>query len=123
MTPSSDPDTPDGTPAPWPIPSVVDLSQLYGQLGQRRETLALLEEGFRQHSPLLLDIQNDCSFDFVHNDQRYRSLIKKIGLRQPGKPSRPARSKAAKYDTACHIWSVAGIPPQRVDLDCGHSER
>jgi TolB-like protein/DNA-binding winged helix-turn-helix (wHTH) protein len=60
--------------------SVVDLARLYGQLGQREKTLALLEEGYRQHSPLLLDIQNDCSFDFLHNDERYRSLIKRIGL-------------------------------------------
>ena len=60
--------------------SVVDLARLYGQLGQREKTLALLEEGYRQHSPLLLDIQNDCSFDFLHNDERYRSLVQKIGL-------------------------------------------
>jgi TolB-like protein/DNA-binding winged helix-turn-helix (wHTH) protein len=60
--------------------SVVDLALLYGKLGQREKTLALLEEGYRQHSPLLLDIQNDCSFDFLHTDQRYRSLIQKIGL-------------------------------------------
>lgn len=60
--------------------SVVDLAGLYGQLGQRDKTLDLLEEGYRQHSPLLLDIQNDCSFDFLHSDPRYRSLIRKIGL-------------------------------------------
>ncbi len=60
--------------------SVVDLARLYGQLGQREKTLALLEEGYRQHSPVLLDIQNDCSFDLLHNDERYRSLVRKIGL-------------------------------------------
>lgn len=60
--------------------SVVDLAGLYGQLGQREKALSLLEEGYRQHSPLLLDIQNDCSFDFLHNNERYRALIKQIGL-------------------------------------------
>ena len=43
--------------------------------------MSLLEEGYSQHSPLLLDIQNECSFDLLHNDERYRALIRKIGLR------------------------------------------
>jgi TolB-like protein/DNA-binding winged helix-turn-helix (wHTH) protein len=60
--------------------SVVDVARLYGQLGQREKALALLEEGYHQHSPLLLDIQNDCSFDFLHSDPRYRALVQKIGL-------------------------------------------
>jgi hypothetical protein len=30
----------------------------------------------------MLDIQNDPAYDFLHNDQRYRSLITKIGLPQ-----------------------------------------
>ena len=67
-------------PPPGQYLSVVDLARLYGQLGQREKTLALLDEGYRQHSPVLLDTQNDCSFDFLHNDERYRALIKKIGL-------------------------------------------
>jgi hypothetical protein len=60
--------------------SPVDLALLYAQLGQRQKTLALLEEGFRQHSPQLLDIQTDPAYDFLHADQRYRSIIRKIGL-------------------------------------------
>jgi tetratricopeptide (TPR) repeat protein len=56
------------------------LADLYGQLGQRKKTLALLEEAYRQHSPLLLDIQNDRDFDFLHTDERYRSIIRKTGL-------------------------------------------
>ena len=34
--------------------SPVDLALQYAQLGRREETLALLEEGYRQHSPLLI---------------------------------------------------------------------
>jgi TolB-like protein/DNA-binding winged helix-turn-helix (wHTH) protein len=60
--------------------SPVDLAYAYAQLGEREKTLALLEEGYSQHSPLLLDIQNDPAFDFLHADPRYRSLVKKIGL-------------------------------------------
>ena len=62
--------------------SPVEMALLYAQLGQREKTLALLEEGYRQHSPYMLDIQNDPAYDFLHNDQRYRSLITKIGLPQ-----------------------------------------
>jgi TolB-like protein/DNA-binding winged helix-turn-helix (wHTH) protein len=60
--------------------SPVVLASLYGRFGNRAKTLALLEEGFQQHSPQLLDIQNDPAFDFLHTDERYRSLVQRIGL-------------------------------------------
>jgi TolB-like protein/DNA-binding winged helix-turn-helix (wHTH) protein len=56
------------------------FASLYAQLGDREHTLALLEEGYRQHSPSVLWIQSDPSFDFLHADPRYRSLIQKMGL-------------------------------------------
>jgi hypothetical protein len=28
----------------------------------------------------MLDIQNDPAYDFLHSDERYRSIIRKIGL-------------------------------------------
>jgi TolB-like protein len=60
--------------------SPVDLALQYAQLGRREETLALLEEGYRQHSPLLLWIQCDPAYDFLHGEERYRSIIRRIGL-------------------------------------------
>lgn len=60
--------------------SVFDLAILYAQLRQPGRTLALLEEGYRRHSPQLLNIQNIAYFDFLHKDERYRSLIRRIGL-------------------------------------------
>jgi tetratricopeptide (TPR) repeat protein len=57
-----------------------DLAALYAELDDREHTLALLEEGYRQHSPDELFIQSDPSFDFLHADPRYRSLIQKMGL-------------------------------------------
>jgi TolB-like protein/DNA-binding winged helix-turn-helix (wHTH) protein len=60
--------------------SPIALANLYGQLGNRLKTLALLEESFQHHSPLMLEIQNDPAFDFLHRDERYRSLIRRIGL-------------------------------------------
>lgn len=59
---------------------VVDLAGLYGQLHQREKTLALLDEGYRQHAPHLLDIQITPDFDFLHKDERYRSLVRKAGI-------------------------------------------
>ena len=50
------------------------------QLGRREETLALLEEGYQQHDPELLWIENDPAYDFLHGDERYRSIIRRIGL-------------------------------------------
>ena len=60
--------------------SPVDLALQYAQLGRREETLTLLEEGYRQHSPLLLWIQTDPAYDFLHGEERYRSIIKQLGL-------------------------------------------
>lgn len=63
--------------------SPVDLALQYAQLGEREPTLSLLEEGYRQHSPQLIEeVQEDPAFDFLHSDGRYQSLIKRIGLPQ-----------------------------------------
>jgi tetratricopeptide (TPR) repeat protein len=60
--------------------SAPDFAYCYAQLGEREQTLALLEGAYRQHSPQLLWIQCDPAFDFVHSDERYRAIIKGMGL-------------------------------------------
>jgi tetratricopeptide (TPR) repeat protein len=61
--------------------SPVDLAALHAQLGEREETLRLLEEGYQHHSPQLLEnVQSDPAYDFLHSDPRYRVLIQKTGL-------------------------------------------
>ena len=60
--------------------SSYDLAQSYAELKQKEKTLDLLEEGFRIRDPNLLYVQCDPAYDFLHSDQRYRSLITKIGL-------------------------------------------
>ena len=61
--------------------SPVDFALQYAQLGHGEQTLAQLEEAYRQHSPGLVDgIQDDPAYDFLHSDERYKALIKKIGL-------------------------------------------
>ena len=60
--------------------SPVDLALQYAQLGQKEQTLSLLEAAYREHSPLLLWIQDDPAYDFLHSDERYRAIIKATGL-------------------------------------------
>ena len=58
----------------------IELARLYAQLGDRERTLAQLEEGYRQHAPRILWIQSEPAFDFLHSDERYHSIVKRIGL-------------------------------------------
>jgi tetratricopeptide (TPR) repeat protein len=60
--------------------SPMKLAVLQAQLGHRDETLALLEEAFRQHAADMLWVQTDPAYDFLHSDERYRSIVKRIGL-------------------------------------------
>jgi TolB-like protein/DNA-binding winged helix-turn-helix (wHTH) protein len=60
--------------------SPVDIAFQYAQLGQKEEALSYLEEGYRQHSPMLLWIQTDPAYDFLHGEERYRAIVKGIGL-------------------------------------------
>ena len=50
------------------------------RLKRKEETLRLLEESYLERSPWLVMIQNEPEFDFLHSDERYRALVKKIGL-------------------------------------------
>ena len=60
--------------------SPVDLALQYAILGDHENAIANLEKGFQEHSPLLLWIQCDPAYDFLHDDPRYRSLVQRIGL-------------------------------------------
>jgi Tfp pilus assembly protein PilF len=52
----------------------------FGELHRKDETLRYLEEAYGERSPGLAWVQHSPEFDFLHGDQRYRALIKKIGL-------------------------------------------
>lgn len=61
--------------------SPLDLALQYAQLGMREETLSELEEAYRQRSPQLIDhVQTDPAYDFLNSDERYRAIIKGMGL-------------------------------------------
>jgi tetratricopeptide (TPR) repeat protein len=52
----------------------------YGELHRKDETLRYLEEAYGERSPGLAWVQHSPEFDFLHGDERYRSLIRRIGL-------------------------------------------
>ena len=60
--------------------SPMEFALQYAQLGRREETLASLEEAYQQHAPDLLWVQNDPAYDFLHTDERYRAIIKRMGF-------------------------------------------
>jgi len=60
--------------------SPIFLAGLTAQLDERQETLTLLERGYEEHSPALLEVQFDPAYDFLHGEERYRSIIRKAGL-------------------------------------------
>jgi hypothetical protein len=67
--------------APTRRVSTFVLADLHGRLSEHNETLALLEQGVNERDPLLLLlIQSDPAFDFLHADPHYRSLIRQMGL-------------------------------------------
>jgi TolB-like protein/DNA-binding winged helix-turn-helix (wHTH) protein/Tfp pilus assembly protein PilF len=60
--------------------SPVELASYYAQLGDKERALALLEEGYRQHSTDILWIQGDPAYDFLHSDPRFRSIVQRTGV-------------------------------------------
>jgi TolB-like protein/DNA-binding winged helix-turn-helix (wHTH) protein/Flp pilus assembly protein TadD len=62
--------------------SPMEFALQYAQLGRREEALASLEEAYQQRAPYLIWIQNDPAYDFLHPDQRYQSIMKRMGLPQ-----------------------------------------
>ncbi len=60
--------------------SPVDIASRYACLGNKEMTLKYLEDALREHSAWLVFIQNEPLFDFLHSDERYRAIVKKMGL-------------------------------------------
>ena len=64
--------------------SPIELASYYAQLGDKEHALALIEEGYRQHSTDFLWVPDDPAFDFLHSEVRYQALLGK--LRWPSVP-------------------------------------
>jgi len=56
------------------------LAHAYAQLRMREEALASLEAAYKARAPFLVFLQSDPDFDFLHGEERYRSIVRKMGL-------------------------------------------
>jgi len=63
-----------GDVSPW------ELAQAYARLGRKEDALKYLEDAYRERSPGLVMLQNQPILDFLHSDERYRAIVKKMGL-------------------------------------------
>jgi TolB-like protein/DNA-binding winged helix-turn-helix (wHTH) protein/tetratricopeptide (TPR) repeat protein len=58
----------------------MDLADLYGLLGDREGTIRSMQNGFKDHHARIAWIQATPWFDFVHSDERYRAIVRQVGL-------------------------------------------
>ena len=59
--------------------SLAEIAMRYAELRDKDKTLQLLEQACHQRSTDCLWIQMDPQFDFLHEDTRYRALVKYVG--------------------------------------------
>jgi hypothetical protein len=57
-----------------------EIASTYAYRRDQEKTLKYLEDALREHSAWLVFIQNEPIFDFLHSDERYRAIVKKLGL-------------------------------------------
>jgi hypothetical protein len=60
--------------------SPIDFAYQYAFLNDKEQTLKSLEDSFRDRSPGMAFLQNEPLFNFVHDDPRYKALVKKMGI-------------------------------------------
>ena len=53
---------------------------IYARLRSKDKTLQFLEQAYRTHSPHLTFLQHEPDFDFLHSDERYRAIVRQVGL-------------------------------------------
>jgi hypothetical protein len=63
--------------------SPFDLAEAYAALGMKDETFEQLEDAYREREMDLVFLQGEPVLDFLHSDERYRALEKKIGFLTP----------------------------------------
>jgi len=56
------------------------LALATARLERADATLAYLERAYDEHYPFLILVNSDPTFDFLHHDERYLALLRKIGI-------------------------------------------
>ncbi len=60
--------------------SPLEFAYQYAFLNDKERTLKSLEDSFRDRSPAMAFLQNEPLFNFLHDDPRYKALVKKMGI-------------------------------------------
>jgi TolB-like protein/DNA-binding winged helix-turn-helix (wHTH) protein/Tfp pilus assembly protein PilF len=53
---------------------------IYAGLGRKEEALVMLEQAYRQHSPMMTWLKVDPRFDSLRPDPRFQDLMRRVGL-------------------------------------------
>jgi TolB-like protein/DNA-binding winged helix-turn-helix (wHTH) protein/Tfp pilus assembly protein PilF len=56
------------------------LATWWARLEKKEETLRFLEEAYQERSAPLVFLQSSPGFDFLHSDERYQAIVRKVGL-------------------------------------------
>jgi TolB-like protein/DNA-binding winged helix-turn-helix (wHTH) protein len=60
--------------------SPLSMSLAYAQARNKEETFKYLQQAYAERSSKLVFLQNNPVFDFLHSDERYRALVRRMGL-------------------------------------------
>ena len=58
----------------------ISFAYVYARLGMKAESIHYLQLAYEEHSPRLIHLQYEPDFDFLHTDERYREIVRKVGL-------------------------------------------
>lgn len=58
----------------------ISFAYVYARLGMKEETMRNLQLAYKEHSPRLIHLQYEPDFDFLHSDERYREIVREVGL-------------------------------------------
>jgi len=56
------------------------MAYIYAGLGDKDQAFKLLNEAYEKHSGFLITLKIDFPFHFLHDDPRFKELVKKVGL-------------------------------------------
>jgi TolB-like protein/DNA-binding winged helix-turn-helix (wHTH) protein len=60
--------------------SALDVANAYALLHMKTQTLDALDAAYEERAPMLIFLQSDPDFDFLRSEERYRAIVRKIGL-------------------------------------------
>jgi hypothetical protein len=52
----------------------------YARVGLKKEAIHSLEAAYKEHASRLVWLQHESDLDFMHADERYRAILRKMGL-------------------------------------------